>query len=263
MHADPAPAAPADRTPTVPVAASLVTLPQQIVLHAGLRLVVVDSWRLASAELLRDGAVERAEQGRQRGDGRLTVRFDRIARDLTALADTRSPHVRLPVKGARALPADVAPASLSPWSRGPASHPHAALAAAVLRHVQRAPGAPHRLIALGDALGVSPYHVAHVFREQTGLSVHRYLLRLRLAVALDLLAGGATNLSALALDLGFSSHSHFSSVFRRTTGLSPTEVRAAFLAGPAAREARHVAHHAVGGMRGCATGAAHCATLAS
>lgn len=240
MHADPAPAAPADRflpdrIPAAPVGASLVTMPQQIVLHAGMRLVVVDCWRLPSAELLRDGAVQRLAQARSADDGRLTVRFDRIAHDLSELTDRRTPDAPLPRATRCDLPTSIAPGPTALWHAALASHPHAALASAVLRQMQRAPGAPHRLVAIGAELGVSPYHVAHVFREQTGLSVHRYLLRLRLAIALDLLAGGATNLSALALDLGFSSHSHFSSVFRRNTGLSPTGVRAAFLARPAAR----------------------------
>jgi AraC-like DNA-binding protein len=243
MHADSAPAAPADRpfvaVPGAPDGAShgttLVTLPQQIVLHAGARLVVVDSWRLATAELLRDGAVQRLGQARAAGDARIVVRFDRIAEDLLELDDRRARDATLPIPARRELPASVATAPSSLWRQTLAPHPHAALTAAALRQMQRAPGAPHRLVEIGATLGVSPYHVAHVFREQTGLSVHRYLLRLRLAIALDLLAGGVTNLSALALDLGFSSHSHFSSVFRRNTGLSPTGVRATFLARSDAR----------------------------
>jgi len=235
MHADPAPAPPADRIPAPSGGASLVTMPQQIVLHAGLRLVVVDCWRLASADLLRDGAVQRVGQARTVDDGRLTVRFDRIAHDLSDLAGRRVVDAAPPGSARRELATSIAPGPSTLWRHTLASHPHAALTAAVLRQLQRAPGAPHRLVAIGAELGVSPYHVAHVFREQTGLSVHRYLLRLRLALALDLLAGGAMNLSALALDLGFSSHSHFSSVFRRNTGLSPTGVRAAFLARPVKR----------------------------
>lgn len=240
MHADAAPIALADCLSSPPAVAplgatagaSLVTLPQQIVLHAGARLVVVDAWRLASAELLRDGAVQRVGQARGLGDRRLVVRFDWIAEDLE-LDERRSGDSALGGAVPRELPAGAAPAPSSLWQHTLAPHPHTVLAAAVLRQMQRAPGSPHRLVAIGAQLGVSPYHVAHVFREQTGLSVHRYLLRLRLAIALDLLAGGATNLSALALDLGFSSHSHFSSVFRRNTGLSPTGVRATFLARPA------------------------------
>jgi AraC-like DNA-binding protein len=50
-----------------------------------------------------------------------------------------------------------------------------------------------------------------------GLPLYRYQLRLRLARALDLLAR-YDDLSALAHDLGFSSHSHFTAAFRDTYG---------------------------------------------
>jgi AraC-like DNA-binding protein len=56
------------------------------------------------------------------------------------------------------------------------------------------------------------------------MPLYRYQSRLRLARALDLLAQ-YDDLTALALDLGFSSHSHFSAVFRQTYGRSPSEFR--------------------------------------
>jgi AraC-like DNA-binding protein len=54
--------------------------------------------------------------------------------------------------------------------------------------------------------------------------LYRYQSRLRLARALDLLAQ-YDDLTALALDLGFSSHSHFSAAFRQTYGRTPSEFR--------------------------------------
>ena len=49
-------------------------------------------------------------------------------------------------------------------------------------------------------------------------------MRLRLARALDLL-GEYDDLTALSLELGFSSHSHFSSTFRQAYGRTPAEFR--------------------------------------
>jgi AraC family transcriptional regulator len=57
-----------------------------------------------------------------------------------------------------------------------------------------------------------------------GLPLYRYQLRLRLARALDLLAQ-YEDLTALSMDLGFSSHSHFSAAFRQAYGRTPTEFR--------------------------------------
>jgi AraC-like DNA-binding protein len=58
-----------------------------------------------------------------------------------------------------------------------------------------------------------------------GTSVHQYLLQRRLTLARDRLAQGVTSLSALALDLGFSTHSHFTAAFRRRFGITPREAR--------------------------------------
>jgi len=70
----------------------------------------------------------------------------------------------------------------------------------------------------------SPVYLTQVFQQVEGLPLYRYQLRLRLAQALDLLPQ-YEDLAALSLDLGFSSHSHFSSAFRATYGRSPSEFR--------------------------------------
>lgn len=70
----------------------------------------------------------------------------------------------------------------------------------------------------------SPVYLTQVFQQVEGLPLYRYQLRLRLARALDLLAQ-YDDLTALSLDLGFSSHSHFSSSFREAYGRSPSEFR--------------------------------------
>jgi AraC-like DNA-binding protein len=107
---------------------------------------------------------------------------------------------------------------------------HAALARQVCAELEARPGDAHSLAGLAEKVGVSPFHLAHVFRSQMGVSLHQYLLQLRLLTALELLRDGARNLSSLALDLGFAHHSHFSSVFLRAIGYSPRVVRSMFRA---------------------------------
>jgi AraC family transcriptional regulator len=70
----------------------------------------------------------------------------------------------------------------------------------------------------------SPVYLTQVFQQVEGLPLYRYQLRLRLARALDLLAQ-YDDLTDLGLELGFSSHSHFSAAFRETYGRSPSEFR--------------------------------------
>jgi AraC-like DNA-binding protein len=70
----------------------------------------------------------------------------------------------------------------------------------------------------------SAVYLTQVFQQVEGLPLYRYQLRLRLARALDLIAQ-YDDLTALSLDLGFSSHSHFSASFRQMYGRSPSEFR--------------------------------------
>ncbi len=70
----------------------------------------------------------------------------------------------------------------------------------------------------------SAVYLTQVFQQVEGLPLYRYQLRLRLARALDLLAQ-YDDLTALSLELGFSSHSHFSAAFRGAYGCSPSEFR--------------------------------------
>jgi AraC-like DNA-binding protein len=77
------------------------------------------------------------------------------------------------------------------------------------------------LAEIAKHIGGSPVYLTQVFRQTEGIPLYCYHLRLRLARALDLIAA-YDDLSTLAADLGFSSHSHFSSAFRQAYGRSPT-----------------------------------------
>jgi AraC family transcriptional regulator len=70
----------------------------------------------------------------------------------------------------------------------------------------------------------SPVYLTQVFQQVEGVPLYRYHLRLRLARALDLIAR-SDDLSALAADLGFSSHSHFAAAFRQAYGRTPAAFR--------------------------------------
>ena len=82
--------------------------------------------------------------------------------------------------------------------------------------------------------GVSPVYLTQLFRQVEGVPLYRYQLRLRLARALDLI-GDYDDLTMLGLDLGFSSHSHFTAAFRQSYGRSPAEFRRSVRPGGADR----------------------------
>ncbi len=77
---------------------------------------------------------------------------------------------------------------------------------------------------MGRAVGASPAYVTDVFRRFEGISLRRYVTQLRLARALVELPY-STDITSLALDLGLSSHSHFTLAFRRAFGCTPSEFR--------------------------------------
>ena len=62
------------------------------------------------------------------------------------------------------------------------------------------------------------------FRAVTGQTIHAYRMQLRVRSALERIER-ASDLSAVALALGFSSHSHFTASFRRAFGVTPSGVR--------------------------------------
>jgi AraC family transcriptional regulator len=77
------------------------------------------------------------------------------------------------------------------------------------------------LAEIAAYVGVSPVYLTQMFQQVEGLPLYRYQLQLRLARALDQL-GDYLDLTGLALDLGFSSHSHFSAAFKQAYGQSPS-----------------------------------------
>lgn len=94
-----------------------------------------------------------------------------------------------------------------------------------------------RRFSLADVarqVGVTPVYLTTVFRQVEGMPLYRYHNRVRLAHALNRLPG-AECLTSLALDLGYSSHSHFSAAFRAQFGVTPSRFRAEQGAGSAAR----------------------------
>jgi AraC-like DNA-binding protein len=57
------------------------------------------------------------------------------------------------------------------------------------------------------------------------MPIHRYLTQMRLRAGMEQLLDGVDDITRLALELGFSSHSHFTESFRREFGCTPSELR--------------------------------------
>ena len=100
------------------------------------------------------------------------------------------------------------------------------------RCVRRAKAALHdcadgrlSLSEIADELGVTPIHLTQSFKRSEGMPLYRYQTLLRLGRALERLPE-REDITDLAFELGFSSHSHFTAVFRSEVGVTPSRYRA-------------------------------------
>jgi AraC family transcriptional regulator len=103
------------------------------------------------------------------------------------------------------------------------------LPATVLRrlmdHVENRLDQPIALRSLADVAGLSPMHFARRFRQATGMSPHAYVTGRRVAKAREALADRRRALAQIALDCGFSSQAHLTTVFGQAVGLTPGRYR--------------------------------------
>ena len=89
---------------------------------------------------------------------------------------------------------------------------------------------PLHLEQISSAVHLSPFHLCRIFKQNTGMTLHNYVKRLRLFNAAEqMLEHPTARLDLLALEYGFSNHGNFSSAFRQTFGINPSELRGAQL----------------------------------
>lgn len=84
---------------------------------------------------------------------------------------------------------------------------------------------PMSLQTMADTVRLSPGHFARKFNHSAGLSLNRFINTRRIAASFSLLRLGRSPLAGIALDLGFSSQSHFTRLFSGLTGMSPEQFR--------------------------------------
>lgn len=78
---------------------------------------------------------------------------------------------------------------------------------------------------LGAALSYSPNYLSRLMLQQTGMSLHRYIMKHRLMYAANLLLSTQRPIGEIALSLGFNSASHFSNYFKKEYGFPPQQYR--------------------------------------
>lgn len=80
---------------------------------------------------------------------------------------------------------------------------------------------PPTLEMLGQEVGCSPFYLSRIFSREVGLTIPQFLRNLRMERAAELLRSGYYNVTEAAMEVGYSSLSHFSKVFCETIGCCP------------------------------------------
>lgn len=84
---------------------------------------------------------------------------------------------------------------------------------------------PITLQSLGEALHISPYYLAHIFKQMSGYSPIQYLLRRRIGEAQTLLITTDLPVSRVSELVGYETQSYFNQQFTRHVGMPPRRFR--------------------------------------
>jgi AraC family transcriptional regulator len=85
------------------------------------------------------------------------------------------------------------------------------------------------LAELAGVVYMSPFHFARLFKGSTGVPPHRFVVRQRITRARACLATEGQSIAQISRMVGYRTPSHFTTVFRRTLGITPGAYRAAAL----------------------------------
>lgn len=82
---------------------------------------------------------------------------------------------------------------------------------------------------IGQALSMSPYHLAHIFKDMTGMSPIHYMIRCRVGEAQNLLISTDYSATQIAAIVGYANVNHFNAIFAKLVGLPPIRYRKQYL----------------------------------
>ena len=78
---------------------------------------------------------------------------------------------------------------------------------------------------VASSVFMNPSYVSRMFKKAEGISLKDYIVQEKMAFARTLLQSSALPVSLVALKAGYSNFSHFSQVYKKMYGVSPTEER--------------------------------------
>jgi AraC-like DNA-binding protein len=100
------------------------------------------------------------------------------------------------------------------------------------KYIEEHAGEELSLPRVAKAVNIHPNYLSEKFKQVTGIKFVDYIARARFNTACDLLRNGNLRVSEIAFAAGFQSLSQFNRVFKRFSGKSPTQYRAAVVGAP-------------------------------
>lgn len=75
---------------------------------------------------------------------------------------------------------------------------------------------------LSKVANLSPYYLVRLFKDNTGKTPYAYYMDIKISKAIEYFKAGKHSITEVSFILGFSSHSHFSSIFKKRVGMTPS-----------------------------------------
>ncbi len=150
----------------------------------------------------------------------------------TRLLDCLDEPGRLTAVGARAILLELLLTVVDASARAGAPRPRSQLVDRAMAMIEGRLGEPLEVARLARDLGCSVSYLATRFRREVGIPPAQYHLRRRIREASRRLPV-TDSITTVAFDLGFASSQHFTTAFRRVTGMAPREYRLGLARQPA------------------------------
>lgn len=87
---------------------------------------------------------------------------------------------------------------------------------------------PLTLAELGAKFHISQHYLSHIFKEEIGIAPIKYLMQRKIGESQNLLMNTELPLSVISDMLSFNDSAHFSRMFKKYVGLTPSEYRRNF-----------------------------------
>ena len=82
--------------------------------------------------------------------------------------------------------------------------------------------------SVAEHVFMNPDHFNRIFKKKKGISIGEYIIQERMFLAKELLVNSDLNISTIAIEVGYNNYSHFTKMFKKIYGMTPSEYKESF-----------------------------------